>query len=101
MVEGGDLMVNSYDLAASQSNPVWVKFEAEADAAYIGLTSISPGEAVRQVTVEGVPNSADIILDFDSSGRLLGIEVLGARAACRIGYLPSAVSSENFRSRYG
>jgi hypothetical protein len=64
------LVANSDDLAESQPNPVWVKFDPEADAAYIGLAFISPGEAVRQVIVEGVPNSADIVLDFNSSGHL-------------------------------
>ena len=80
MAVGGELVANSGNLAASQPNPVWVKFDPEADAAYIGLTVIGPGEAVRQVIVEGVPNSADIVLDFNSSGQLLGAEVIGARA---------------------
>jgi len=44
-------MADLGDLAAPQPNPVWVKFDPEADAAYIGLASISPGEAVRQIIV--------------------------------------------------
>jgi len=80
MVAGGEVVANSDSLAAPQANPVWVKFDPEADAAYIGLAVIGPGEAVRQVIVEGVPNSSDIILDFNSSGRLLGVEIIGARA---------------------
>jgi uncharacterized protein YuzE len=71
---------HSSEPVASQPNPVWVRFDPEADAAYIGLAVIGPGEAVRQVIVEGVPNSADIVLDFNSSGQLLGVEVIGARA---------------------
>jgi hypothetical protein len=41
---GGELAANSGDLAASQPNPVWVKFDSEADAAYIGLAFIGPGK---------------------------------------------------------
>jgi uncharacterized protein YuzE len=74
------LEANSGNMTASQPNPVKVKFDPEADAAYIGLAVIGPGEAVRQVIVEGVPNSADIVLDFNSSDQLLGIEIIGARA---------------------
>jgi uncharacterized protein YuzE len=69
------------DLTPQEPGPVWVKYDPEEDAAYIGLASISPGEAVRQVVVEGVQNATDIVLDFNSSGQLLGVEVIGARAA--------------------
>jgi uncharacterized protein YuzE len=52
----------------------YVTIDYAANAAYIYLTgSISPGEAVDTVTVEGAPA---INLDFDSQGRLIGIELL-------------------------
>ena len=55
-------------------------YDPEADAAYIYVADrIAAGE-VRQThpcELEGV--SGSINLDFDASGRLLGIEVLGAK----------------------
>ncbi len=58
----------------------WVTFDPEADAAYVRLAEIAPGQATVQVIVEGVPGPADVVLDFDSAGHLLGIEVIGASA---------------------
>ncbi|WBO61497.1 DUF2283 domain-containing protein [Streptomyces camelliae] len=53
-----------------------VEYDASADMAYIYLVDkIGLGEAVRQVPVED--NTA--ILDYDSDGRLLGIELFSAR----------------------
>jgi len=54
-------------------------FDSTADAAYFPIApSINPGDSVENVEVERTQGS--IILDFDASGRLLGVEVLGARA---------------------
>ena len=54
-------------------------YDAEVDAAYFLLTPrIDPGEATRQETVS-LPNG-DLILDFNSDGHLLGLEILGARS---------------------
>ncbi len=50
-----------------------VTFDRKANAAYIYLVDIGPGEAVKQETTGG-----PVILDFDRSGRLIGIEVLNA-----------------------
>ncbi|NJA59455.1 DUF2283 domain-containing protein [Streptomyces sp. NEAU-H3] len=53
-----------------------VEYDASADIAYIYLVDrIAPGETVRQVPAED--NTA--ILDYDSDGRLLGIELFSAR----------------------
>jgi len=60
--------------------PDRVTFDAEADAAYVPLARTRPGDATVQVFVRGVPGPADIVLDFDAAGRLLGVEVIGASA---------------------
>ncbi|MFD0349815.1 DUF2283 domain-containing protein [Kitasatospora aburaviensis] len=39
---------------------------------------IKPGEAVEQVVVDDVPGPGELVLDFDASGRILAIEVIGA-----------------------
>jgi uncharacterized protein YuzE len=55
---------------------VRVEYDASADMAYIYLVNtIGPGEAVRQVPAE----DHTAILDYDSHGRLLGIELFSAR----------------------
>lgn len=58
-----------------------ITYDSEANAAYIQLvTRIAPGEASEQVDeIETPGGKGEIILDFDSSGRLLGIEVLNAQ----------------------
>ena len=44
------------------------------------MTRIAPGEASEQVDeIETPGGRGEIILDFDSTGRLLGIEVLNAQ----------------------
>lgn len=54
-------------------------YDADVDAAYIRLAPrIEPGEATRQEIVS-LP-AGEVILDFNSDGHLLGIEVLGARS---------------------
>jgi len=58
-----------------------ITYDPEANAAYIQLvTRIAPGEASEQVAeIETPGGKGEIILDFDSSGQLLGIEVLNAQ----------------------
>ncbi|WP_432062740.1 DUF2283 domain-containing protein [Streptomyces sp. S1] len=52
-----------------------VEYDASADMAYVYLVDgIAPGEAVRQVPAE----DGTAVLDYDSAGRLLGIEVFSA-----------------------
>jgi uncharacterized protein YuzE len=55
--------------------PMTVTFDVEVGAAYVYLTNIQPGTAVRQVVVEG----GDVVLDFDQDGHLLGIELMTTR----------------------
>jgi uncharacterized protein YuzE len=63
---------------------VRITFDRTANAAYIYLTNIGPGEAVRQHLVDvprvsgEPPFRGDIILDFNAKGRFTGIEVLEA-----------------------
>jgi len=63
------------------SDVLRLTWDVEAGAGYLALAEIAPGDAVSQ---EIVPNPADgmgdIVLDFDASGRLLGIEFLDERA---------------------
>lgn len=54
-----------------------VTYDADADAAYIYLKNIAPGEVEKTVTGEG--DAEGVNLDFDAEGRLIGVEVLEAR----------------------
>jgi uncharacterized protein YuzE len=61
-----------------------ISYDPEVDAAYITVVDqIGNGEAVKQVIVPREETEAEFILDFDSEGSLLGIEVLGARFGLR------------------
>ncbi|MER7793955.1 DUF2283 domain-containing protein [Streptomyces sp. NPDC097640] len=54
-----------------------VTYDAETDMGYIYLVDeIGPGEAVRQELTE----DGSVILDFDAQGRLLGVELSGAKS---------------------
>jgi uncharacterized protein YuzE len=54
--------------------------DPDSDCAYFRVApSIAAGEAVEQVVVER-EGRGDIVLDFDSAGRLLGVEIVGALA---------------------
>lgn len=68
-----------------------ITYDREADAAYLQIaTSIAPGEAVRQVRVDADDSVlGQFILDFDSGGKLLGLEVLFASEA-----LPTSLLDE-------
>lgn len=58
---------------------VW---DDEADAGYLALAPVGPGEAVHQRVVENpVAGLGDVILDFDARGRLLGVEFLDRRTS--------------------
>ena len=55
-------------------------FDPEADAAYVDIAdAIASGPAVENVVVER-EGKGDIVLDFDANGRLLGVEIIGAKA---------------------
>lgn len=52
-----------------------VTYDPAADAAYVYFSEIEPAGVAR--TVEAIP--ARIMLDFDRSNRLVGVEIVGAR----------------------
>jgi uncharacterized protein YuzE len=58
-----------------------VTYDPEVDAAYIYLVPISRGSVHETVCVadEASELAGDVNLDLDKEGRLLGIEILGAR----------------------
>ncbi|MEU3267282.1 MULTISPECIES: DUF2283 domain-containing protein [Streptomyces] len=59
-----------------------VEYDHENDVAYVSLVAhIADGASVRQIIVETPGGNAELNLDFDAAGRLLGIEAVGARAA--------------------
>jgi uncharacterized protein YuzE len=60
---------------------VKITFDRGANAAYIALKEIGPGEAARQHVVDAQHTRGMIVLDFDKKGRLIGIEVLEATKA--------------------
>jgi uncharacterized protein YuzE len=54
--------------------------DPDSDCAYFYVApSIADGEAVEQVVIER-EGRGDIVLDFDSAGQLLGVEIVGALA---------------------
>lgn len=50
--------------------------DTHANAAYIYLAPIGPGDSARQIHVD-LPRGA-MVLDLNSRGRLIGIEILNA-----------------------
>ncbi|MGP3964893.1 DUF2283 domain-containing protein [Nonomuraea sp. 3N208] len=65
----------SWDDAPSgpQARTVYVTWDKEHDIAYIAMKhEVIPGEAVRQVVAD------DAVLDYEDSGRLLGLELMNA-----------------------
>lgn len=63
--------------------------DTEVDAAYLSLQSRDVGQPSVATTV---PVDADINLDFDGEGRLIGIEVLSASKRLRQEVLGDATS---------
>ncbi|MFC9128878.1 DUF2283 domain-containing protein [Streptomyces sp. NPDC057099] len=56
-----------------------IEYDRENDTAYVSLVAhIADGAAARQIPVAGIGADAEVFLDVDASGRLLGIEVIGA-----------------------
>ena len=56
-----------------------IEFDRDAGAGYIYVAGeVGPGSAVENLVVER-GGKGDIVLDFDEHGRLLGIEIIGAR----------------------
>ncbi|OJF12546.1 hypothetical protein BG844_20100 [Couchioplanes caeruleus subsp. caeruleus] len=67
-----------------------MSYDSEANAAYLAIEQDIPsGSATENVVVER-PGQGDIVLDFDSDGRLLGVEVIGARELLSAAVLTTA-----------
>lgn len=66
-------------------------YDADVDAAYLSLVDrdLRDGEAAQQSDIISTPGGAgSLILDFDEGGRLLGVEVLSARAVLPVELFP-------------
>jgi uncharacterized protein YuzE len=59
-----------------------VRYDAEANAAYIRLSS---GRVLESAEV-----AANVVFDFDANGRIVGIELLDARAQLDTALLTTA-----------
>ena len=65
-------------------------YDWSADAAYFNISPrIKAGEAVRQ-DVHEIDGRGEVILDFDKDGKLLGVEILGAKSLLRPSTLKQA-----------
>lgn len=61
-----------------------ITVDHSVDAAYFPIaTSIGDGESVENLIIERPQGT--LLLDFDADGRLLGVEVLGAKALLTAG----------------
>lgn len=71
-------------------------YDEQANAAYVMLVqAIEPGESVNQLHSFQTPGGkGELILDFDSDGRILGLEILGARQVLRPDVLKQAARLE-------
>jgi uncharacterized protein YuzE len=70
--------------------PVRITCDRSANAAYIHLTDIDACGVAKTVHFEDPDVRGMINLDFDASGRLIGIEVVGATHALPSGILDDA-----------
>ena len=66
-----------------------ITIDKDADAGYIYLKDIAPGESTKTIKA-----SEDVILDYDKEGNLLGIELLFVSKNLPRDFL-STVSVEN------
>jgi uncharacterized protein YuzE len=55
-----------------------ITYDRRADAAYIYLTEIGPGEVTSGSTLDRHMDMASVNCDFNDADQLVGIEVLGA-----------------------
>ena len=58
-----------------------IHYDRSADAAYIYLREIAPGDATTQLPLFGKPLHDHVVLDFDRDARLIGIDVMSASRA--------------------
>ncbi|MBU0761215.1 MAG: DUF2283 domain-containing protein [Nanoarchaeota archaeon] len=67
-----------------------IEIDKEVDASYIyAKEEIGEGEVAKTIEVNG-----NIILDFDSGGKLIGIEILDASKNLSNKFLSSVVSAK-------
>jgi uncharacterized protein YuzE len=53
-------------------------YDTEADAAYLEFAPVLDGEATQQIMIEDPRlKDGDIVIDLDSNGHVLGIELIG------------------------
>jgi uncharacterized protein YuzE len=52
--------------------------DPDVDAAYVALRDLTPGVPTEQVVIER--DQGSVLLEFDESGILLGLEIRGAGA---------------------
>ncbi len=58
-----------------------ITYDRSVDAVYIYLAhAIAPGAVKRTCPCDVLETGAQVNLDFDGSGKILGIEILGASA---------------------
>jgi len=62
------------------TNPIETTYDRQVDAAYISLKKVGPGGVANTYTCDIEQVGGMINLDFDRSGQLVGIEILGATA---------------------
>jgi uncharacterized protein YuzE len=67
-----------------------VTYDDEANAAYMQFAPGYAAPRMRQVWPEIKGLSFDLILDIDPDGRILGLEIIGAREALREDMLRNA-----------
>ncbi|MFJ4175768.1 DUF2283 domain-containing protein [Microbacterium sp. NPDC089696] len=62
-----------------------IRYDPEADAAYLAVgPRVADGEAVAQIPEIYPPGGrGEIILDFDTEGHVIGMEILSASALLR------------------
>jgi uncharacterized protein YuzE len=72
-----------------------VSYDPTANAAYIALhDDVAPGGVARTYACDPVAVQGQISLDFDAEGRLIGIEVMGARSKLPADVLDAAAAPE-------
>lgn len=73
-----------------------IRYDAEADAAYISVgPEPAPGESADQVVeITNPQGRGEIILDFDKAGHLIGVEVLTASILLRPQALSEAIAED-------
>lgn len=72
-------------LTVTKGESMNITYDKEADAAYVHLVDeLRDGEASTQVHSIMTPGlKGEIIIDFDAGGRILGVEILGAKDVLR------------------